>query len=167
MGKNQRRNHRLRRQRWDQAGVLQLSYEPLAPGDRATVKQLWRLYRQNGERNGQLGELARHWEKSAGLPGEHARLPRVSLLPVPLSAHFTAARQHLFSKMAPCPWQPAAHRCPSPEPPPRLSAVAAAAHACARAPARCRSGGPARLLAHTPAGRGPAHHGGARHQLPG
>ncbi|KAL4441896.1 hypothetical protein ABPG77_003812 [Micractinium sp. CCAP 211/92] len=54
MGKNQRRNHRLRRQRWAQAGVLTLSYEPLVPGDKATVKQLWGLYRQNGERNGQL-----------------------------------------------------------------------------------------------------------------
>jgi len=59
MGKNQRRNHKVRQQRWQQAGVLACTYEPLVPGDRQLVRQLWRLYKLNGDRNGQLGELGR------------------------------------------------------------------------------------------------------------
>ncbi|KAI7836875.1 hypothetical protein COHA_009275 [Chlorella ohadii] len=53
MGKNQRRNHRLRLQKFEEAGVLRFEWVPLEPGDRRLVQQLWRLYRQNGERNGQ------------------------------------------------------------------------------------------------------------------
>lgn len=49
--------------------MLTLSYEPLVPGDKATVKQLWGLYRQNGERNGQLGELAAPGRR--GFSGAH------------------------------------------------------------------------------------------------
>jgi len=36
--------------------VLRFEWVPLEPGDRRLVQQLWRLYRQNGERNGQTGE---------------------------------------------------------------------------------------------------------------
>lgn len=35
--------------------MLQCEWVPLAPGDTALVQQLWRLYRLNGERNGQTG----------------------------------------------------------------------------------------------------------------
>lgn len=97
MGKNQRRNHRLRRQRWARAGVLSLSWEPLAPGDRAAVKQLWRLYRQNGERNGQLGERA------GGLAGEPAEGPRARRGPT-----VSSCRMLLHASVLP---SPEMHQC--------------------------------------------------------